>query len=363
MRLADRDRPDAQALVDFADDRGVDLPLRTARQMCRDLGYELACTCVAGAQWLMDAAARDLGVDLTQRGARIRLAAARYDLSMAFARLRRQVAHGRHPRDVDAGRRLQAFADVEGVRITLDTATRHASDHGAEAYAHVRDVARVLDCASRLGLALDEPGASARIRHAEGDAEAVVGRLELQARRRDRRGSRFCLLSGSLGSTTRRAPVNNIARCACERCIERLVERLRPYTTAIVRSEGPSILGRDDAHQEADVALVEASDCWPEEGDFTAFYGTVLANKLTSIARWHSTQGRGGQQPLSLDETIFPTRTGRPTDLLDTLPHFSVDPLFVVMLKEGIQESRAAGHDAIQQRCIVYELERLAWAA
>lgn len=219
----------------------------------------------------------------------------------------------------------------------------------------MRAVARVLDAASEFGIALDARSAWARVTRANGDAEAVVKRLRSRATSRRRRRSGLCRLLGRPRGATREEQVDSMASCGCDhRCSPRLREMLGAYTATIVRHEAPSVLTRDDALQEADLALLEALEDWSPEGHFASFYGTVLANRFTSIARWWSTDGRGGETPLSLDSAVFEHATGRRVELIETVRDRTIDTAEIAFARLRIAEELAARHAAAMAACDVY---------
>lgn len=156
------------------------------------------------------------------------------------------------------------------------------------------------------------------------------------------------------------ARINQVARCACRRCVAFLLRELERYTSSITRFERPLPLkDQDDVRQEAGVALVRALDDWEGEGSFKAYYGTVLANHMASLNRWFTTQGRGGEQPLSLDADAFVGSEDSRVALIDTVPDRSLDTATIVMIRESIFEYLASVDDASRRACIAYEAHAL----
>lgn len=343
-------------LLAFADELGWGLSPSTARSMCGRHGFEAARERLERSVALMDRAARDLGVEIDLRTASRRLALAGFDVPTALARLRDQVAEGRRPADAAAGLRLATYAAERGVELSPARAAVRASDDDGDPYALVRAVARVLDVATDLGIALDARSAWARVTRAGGDADAVVARLRSRATNRWRRRSGLCRLLGRPRGATREEQLNSMARCGCDRrCGPRVRAELEPYTATIVRHESPSMLTREEAWQEADLALLDALEDWSSDGSFTSFYGTVLANRFTSIARWWSTEGRGGESPLSLDSAVFEHATGRRVELVETVPDRTKDTAKIAMARLRIAELIAARRAAAVAACDAYQ--------
>jgi hypothetical protein len=124
----------------------------------------------------------------------------------------------------------------------------------------------------------------------------------------------------------------------------------------MIRFERPLPLkDDDDLQQEAGLALIKALDHWDGTGDFTAYYGSILANHMASLNQWFATQGRGGERPLSLDAEIFTRRDGKRVELVETVPDRSMDTLKIVLIRESIAEYLAAADDAATRACVVYD--------
>ena len=341
-------------LCAFAADRGVPIAYETIRVMRRDRGSVATRDTILRAARLIDFAALELGVELTYPMAARRLAGADQDVDQACGRLRAQVSCGEVPATHEAAKEFARFAANHGVSVADDTARRHAARDG-EPRQQVKSVARVLDEASKLGLDVDERSARGRLVQAHGDVDAVIARMRSQATARRRRASHYCDAPCHTRRRLGRRQINDAARCSCARCVERLVVELQAYTRSVVRAEAPRQLPHDDATQEARITLIRALDDWTDQGDFTAFYGTLLGNHFASLNRWFTTQGRGGEQPLSLDAEIFAYRDGGRVDLIDTIPDRTMDTLRIVLIRESVNEYLAAVDDEAVQACIRFE--------
>jgi DNA-directed RNA polymerase specialized sigma24 family protein len=128
----------------------------------------------------------------------------------------------------------------------------------------------------------------------------------------------------------------------------------------MLRFEAPLPMKADeDLQQEAWIALDRALATWEGLGDFTAYYGTVLANHMAALNRWFTTEGRGGEQPLSLDADAFRDGDGRRVELIETVPDRTMDTAKIVQIRETINELVAARGDIATQACIAYESRSL----
>jgi hypothetical protein len=338
----------------FAAERGVFVSANTIRTLRRGRGHTEARERIERAARLIDFAALELGIELSYRTAALRLASARQDLEKACARLHAQVSRGELLPARAAGQELASFAAGHGVKLANRTARQHAARDG-DPREQIRSLALVLDEASKLGLNVDERSARGRIVQARGDTNAVIAKLRRQATSRRRRASHYCHVPHHAHRRLSRKQLNDIARCSCSRCVERLVVELQAYTRSVVRAEAPRQLPRDDAVQEARIALIRALDDWTGHGDFTAFYGTLLGTHFTSLSRWFTTEGRGGEQPLSLDAEVFAYRDGGRVDLIETIPDRTMDTLRIVLIRESIGEYLAAADDEATRACIRFE--------
>jgi hypothetical protein len=332
-----------QSLMDFADERGVRISRDTVGSLRGVIGEEAARDRIACAARLIDFAAV-LGVELDYTSASHRLGYAGRDFDTAARRLREQVV----------SRDLAAFAERHGVRVDVSKLPGYACSRGENPHEWVRAVARVLDVASELGIPLEARGAWARVSNCGGDVDAAVAKLRALAESRRRRGSHYCRALGRGQSRTAR--VNAAAGCKCRGCVEHLTEELRRYTRWMIRFERPLPLkDDDDLQQEAGLALINALDHWDGTGDFTAYYGSILANHMASLNQWFATQGRGGERPLSLDAEVFTRHEGKRVELVETVPDRSMDTLKIVLIRESIAEYLAAADDAATRACVVYD--------
>ena len=342
----------------FAADRGVRVGAETIRALHRRRGSSETRQRIERAAHLIDFAALELGVELGYQSAAGRLAAVSQNVEEACGRLREQVARGELPVTRPAAKEFARFAAAHGVSLADDTARRHAARDG-DPREQVKSLARVLDEASKLGLKVDDRSARGRLVQAQGNTEAVVARMRQQATSRRRRASHYCRAPCHTRRRLGRRQINDAARCSCARCVERLVVELQAYTRSVVRAEAPRQLPHDDATQEARITLIRALDDWTDQGDFTAFYGTLLGNHFASLSRWFTTQGRGGEQPLSLDAEIFAYRDGGRVDLIDTIPDRTMDTLRIVLIRESVNEYLAAADNEAAQACVRFETNQM----
>lgn len=342
----------------LAAERGVPVSAEAIQALRRGRGHAEARKRIERAGWLIDFAALELGIELNYRNAARRLASVGQDVERACARLHAQVSRGELLPKRAAGKELASFAAAHGVKLTDSTARQHAARDG-DPHQRIVSLALVLDEASKLGLNVDERSARGRIVQAHGDTNAVIAKMRRQAAARRRRASHYCHVPQRTQRRLSRAQLNEIARCRCARCVERLLVALQAYTRSVVRAEAPRQLPHDDAIQEARITLVRALDDWTGDGDFTAFYGTLLGTHFTSLSRWFTTEGRGGDQPLSLDAEVFAYRDGGRVDLIDTIPDRTMDTLRIVLIRESIGEYLAAADDEATRACIRFETRQI----
>lgn len=336
-------------LVTLAAHQGVPVSRTTLVDLRSRVGHEQACARIARAGSLMDAAAA-LGMELDYVGASRRLGQAGQDVDLATERLR----------GVANRRELAAFADRHGVAVDPDDLRTYGCSAKDDPHAWIRAVGRVLDAASALGLDIEPRSAWAYVANGDGDAEAAIAKLRRQAAARRRRSSHYCLVSGRGRTWSRRDRTNALARCACDRCEERLRIELDTYTRWILRFEAPlPMRSEQDLEQESWLALNRSLASWERLGDFTPYYGTILSNHMAALNRWFRTEGRGGQQPLSLDADAFTAGDGRRVELIETVPDRTMDTAKIVELRETIEEFLAARGDAASQACVAFEARRL----
>lgn len=228
------------------------------------------------------------------------------------------------------------YAADRGVSLTPMSIYRHFRTRGySGTRLYIDKLGAIMDESAILGAACTQGLATHRLSRAGEDVERAITEFRAQQRRRADRRSVRCRVAVPPRAPSARS--NALAGCGCQRCRDRLAADLQRYINKMISSPFFIDLDRDEAHGEANLALIQAIETWPG-GNFTGWFATCFKRRAQAI---YASRSAAEKEMLSLDAegVLSDDNGGRTVPLAERIPDRTKDVVTIVLLRERVAEA------------------------